>query len=208
MKKERFDTKKMVLLAMLCGLMLVLQITGIGLIPLPVIKATTMHIPVILGAVLLGWKGGAVLGAVFGLCSMWTNTTSPGLLSFAFSPVLAGELCGFGGALASLWTALGCRIALGIIAGLLWSLLDKWNVKDILALPVTAGIATVCHTLLVMGSIATLFAPEYAEAKGVALDAVFGLAMGVVVTSGIPEAIAAIVLVTAIGKALLSFAKR
>ena len=34
---------------------------------MPVIKATTMHIPVILGAVLLGPAAGAVLGAVFGL---------------------------------------------------------------------------------------------------------------------------------------------
>ncbi len=44
----------MALLAMLVAVELVLVATGIGLIPLPVIKATTLHIPVILGAVLLG----------------------------------------------------------------------------------------------------------------------------------------------------------
>lgn len=208
MKKKVFDTKQMVMLAMLTGLMLVLQITGIGLIPLPLIKATTMHIPVILGAVLLGWKGGAVLGAVFGLCSIWSNITTPSVLSFAFSPVLAAEMGGFGGVLASLWTALGCRILLGVIAGLLWALLKKWKLHDFAALPVTAAVATLCHSLLVMGSIGILFAPQYAEAKSVAVDAVFGLAMGVVATSGIPEAIAAVVLVTAIGKALLSFVRR
>lgn len=208
MKKNVFETRRMVLLAMFIGLMLVLQITGIGLIPLPLIKATTMHIPVILGAVILGWKGGAILGAVFGLCSIWSNITAPSALSFAFSPVLAAELGGFWGVLASLWTALCCRILLGVIAGLLWSALKKWSVHDLMALPVTAAVATVCHSLLVMGSIGTLFAPQYAEVKGVAVNAVFGLAMGVVATSGIPEAIAAVVLVTAIGKALLTFTRR
>ena len=208
MKTQKTNVRYMATLAMLCGVLLVMGMTGIGFIPLPVIKATTMHIPVILGAVLLGWKGGAILGAVFGLCSIWANITTPSALSFAFSPVLAGEMGGFAGVLASLWTALCCRILLGVIAGTLWSLLKKWNVHDFAALPVTAAVATVCHSLLVMGSIGTLFAPQYAEAKSVAVDAVFGLAMGVVATSGIPEAIAAVILVTAIGKALLSYIRR
>ena len=57
--------------------------------------------------------------------------------------------------------------------------------------------------MLVMGSIYFLLAQQYAEAKNVALDAVFGLVMATVTASGIPEAIAAAVLVTAVGKALL-----
>ena len=55
MQKRKFDTRYMAMLAMLCGVLLVMGMTGIGFIPLPVIKATTMHIPVILGAILLGW---------------------------------------------------------------------------------------------------------------------------------------------------------
>ena len=42
-----------------------------------------------------------------------------------------------------------------------------------------------------MGSIYVLFAQQYAEAKEVAISAVFGLVMGTVMASGIPEAIAA-----------------
>lgn len=48
-KKEKLDTRYMATLAMFCGVLLVMGLTGIGFIPLPVIKATTMHIPVILG---------------------------------------------------------------------------------------------------------------------------------------------------------------
>ena len=58
MKQKTMDTWYMALLAMLCGVLLVMGMTGIGFIPLPVIKATTMHIPVILGAILLGPKAG------------------------------------------------------------------------------------------------------------------------------------------------------
>lgn len=206
MKQKKLDTRYMATLAMLCGVLLVMGITGIGFIPFPVIKATTMHIPVILGAVLLGPSAGGVLGGVFGLCSIWVNTTSPGLLSFAFSPFMTTE--GLPGVVKSLWIALGCRILLGIIAGWLWKLFKKILKQDYAALPVTAAVSTLCHTILVMGSIYFLLAQQYAEAKNVAITAVFGLVMGTVTASGIPEAIIAAILVTVIGKALLHLQSR
>ena len=206
MNRKKMDTRYMATLAMFCGILLVMGATGIGFIPLPVIKATTMHIPVILGAVLLGPAAGAVLGGVFGLCSIWANTTSPGLLAFAFSPFMTTE--GLPGVLKSLWIALGCRILLGVIAGWLWKGLKRVLKQDYLALPLTAAVATICHTILVMGSIYLLLAQQYAQAKNVAITAVFGLVMGTVTASGIPEAIIAAVLVTVIGKALLHLAER
>lgn len=206
MKQKTMDTRYMATLAMLCGLLLVMGMTGIGFIPLPVIKATTMHIPVILGAVLLGPKAGAVLGAVFGLCSIWANTTTPGLLSFAFSPFMSTE--GLIGVCKSLWISLGCRILFGTLSGWLWWIFRKILKNEYAALPLTAAVATLCHTILVMGSIYTLLAQQYAAAKNVAISAVFGLIMGTVTASGIPEAIAAAILVTVIGKALLHLLPR
>ena len=202
MKKGRWNTRYMATLAMFCGVLLVMGVTGIGFIPLPVIKATTMHIPVILGAILLGPGAGAALGCVFGLCSVWANTTSPGLLSFAFSPFMTTE--GLPGVLKSLWIALGCRILFGLVAGWLWKLFKRLLKQDYAALPLTAAVSTLCHTVFVMGSIYVLLAQQYAQAKNVAVTAVFGLVMGTVTASGIPEAIIAAILVTVIGKALLN----
>lgn len=206
MQTKKTNTRRMALLAMLCAVLLVMGMTGIGFIPLPVIKATTMHIPVILGAILLGPAAGGTLGAVFGLCSIWANTTSPGLLAFAFSPFMSTD--GLVGALKSLWIALGCRILFGILAGYLWKAGKRLLKKDSLSLPVTAALATLCHTLLVMGSIYVLLAQQYAAAKNVAVSAVFGLIMATVTASGIPEAVAAAILVTVIGKALLRLLER
>ena len=47
-------------------------------------------------------------------------------------------------------------------------------------------------------------AGEYAAARTVAVDAVWGLIMGTILASGVPEAIAAAILVVLIGKVMLS----
>ena len=197
-------TRQLVGMAALAAIIIILQVAV--LIPLGPFYITLTLVPLILGAILYGPAAGAVLGAVFGLCSIWANTTTPGLLSFAFSPFMSTE--GLVGAVKSIWIALGCRILFGFIAGWMWKAFKKLLKQDYLALPVTAALATICHTLLVMGSIYVLLAQQYAEAKNVAITAVFGLVMGTVTASGIPEAIAAAILVTAIGKALLHLMAR
>lgn len=202
MKTRKHDTRWMVGLALLVALQLVLQLTGIGLIPLPLINATTLHIPVIVGSVLLGPLAGAILGGVFGLCSMWTATVNATVLSFAFSPVLAAEMSGASGAVKAVWIALGCRIMIGVVSGWLWILLKKLKTGDAAALPVVGVAGSLTNTVLVMGSIFFLLRPEFAAAKNVTMEAVLGLVMVTVTTSGIPEAIAAAVLVTAVCKAL------
>lgn len=201
MKTRKKGTRWMVGLSMLAAIELVLAATGIGLIPLPIIKATTLHIPVILGAVLLGPLAGGILGGVFGLCSMWVNTTAPGLLSFAFSPFMS--MTGLPGAVKAVWIAVGCRILIGVVSGWLWIGLKRMKVNDFIALPVTGVAGALTNTVMVMGSIYFLLAQQYAQVKNVGIEAVFGLVMATVTASGIPEAIAAAVLVTAVGKALM-----
>lgn len=203
MKTHKRDTRWMVGVAMFVALQLTLQFTGIGLIPLPLINATTLHIPVIVGAVLLGPLAGAILGGTFGLCSMWTATVNPTPLSFAFSPFLAAETSGAVGAGKAVWIALGCRILIGVVSGWLWIVLKKIHVNDYIALPVVGVAGALTNTTLVMGSIYFLLTPEFAAARNVGMEAVLGLVLTVVATSGVAEAIAAAVLVTAIAKALL-----
>ena len=58
----------------------------LGYIPLGFTRATIIHIPVILGSLLLGPKKGAALGAIFGLTSLINNTMNPTVTSFVFTP--------------------------------------------------------------------------------------------------------------------------
>lgn len=201
MKTRKRDTKWMVGVALMAAIVVLLANTPLGMIQLPVIKATTTHIPVILGAVLLGPLAGSILGGVMGICSLVSNTVAPTLLSFAFSPFMSTT--GLVGAVKALWISVGCRIMIGFVAGWLWVILKKVKVPDVVALPVVGFIGSMTNTAFVMGSIYFLLAQQYAEAKQVAISAVFGLVMGTVTGAGVMEAIAALVLVTAIGKALL-----
>ena len=201
MKTKKHDTRWMVSVALMAAIVIVLANTPLGMIQLPIIKATTVHIPVILGAILLGPGAGAILGAVFGVCSLVSNTMAPTLLSFAFSPFLSTT--GIPGALKAIWISVGCRILIGVVAGWLWVLFTKIKLNQFIALPIVGFVGSMVNTITVMGSIYFLFAQQYAEAKEVALTAVFGLVMGTVTASGIPEAIAAAILVLALGKVLV-----
>lgn len=201
MKTKKHDTRWMVSVALMAAIVIVPANTPLGMIQLPIIKATTVHIPVILGAILLGPGAGAILGAVFGICSLVSNTMAPTLLSFAFSPFLSTT--GIPGALKAIWISVGCRILIGVVAGWLWVLFTKIKLNQFIALPIVGFVGSMVNTVTVMGSIYFLFAQQYAEAKEVALTAVFGLVMGTVTASGIPEAIAAAILVLALGKVLV-----
>ena len=108
MRQSKNNTRWLVSVALMAAVVVVLANTPLGMIQLPIIKATTVHIPVILGAVLLGPMAGAILGGVFGVCSLISNTMAPTLLSFAFSPFLSTT--GIVGALKAIWISVGCRI--------------------------------------------------------------------------------------------------
>ncbi len=194
------DTTWLVGVALTAAIVILLANTPLGMIQLPLIKATTVHIPVILGAILFGPLAGALLGGVFGVCSLVSNTIAPTLLSFAFTPFLSQD---FAGIFKALWVSVGCRILIGTAAGWLWILFKKLRVNSMIALPITGIAGSVVNTLTVMGSIYVLFTQQYAEAKNVGITAVFGLIMGTVTGTGIPEAVVAAVLVTALGKVLL-----
>ena len=205
MNKKRKDTRWRTSVALMAAIVILLANTPLGMIQLPVIKATTVHIPVILGAVLLGPMAGAVLGGVFGICSLISNTTAPTLLSFAFSPFMSTT--GLAGAIKAVWISVGCRVMIGVGSGWLWILLRKLKVNTSIALPITGFAGSMLNTILVMGSIYFLLAAEYAGARNVAVDAVWGLILGTVTASGIPEALAGAVLTGFIGKVMLKVLK-
>ena len=92
---------------------------------------------------------------------------------------------------------------IGVVAGWLWILFKKIKLNSYVALAITGFMGSMVNTVLVMGSIYVLLAKQYAQAREVGKSAVFGLIMGTVTATGIPEAIAAAILVVALGKVLL-----
>ena len=87
-------------------------------------------------------------------------------------------------------------------AGWLWILFSKLKVNSIIALPIVGFAGAMVNTITVMGSIYILFCKTVCRSKRCGSQCRMGLVMGTVTASGIPEAIAAAILVLAIGKSI------
>lgn len=119
MKNEK--TYELVLMALFTAIIVIMAFTPLGYIPLVVINATIIHIPVILGALFLGPKKGAFLGFVFGLTSFINNTFKAATASaFVFSPVLAYNIAGVSGIFKSLYICFVPRILVGVVPYFVW----------------------------------------------------------------------------------------
>ncbi len=212
MKEQSKKTRDMVMTAMFTAIIIAMAfVPYMGYIPLGFMNATIIHIPVIIGAIILGPKKGAFLGGVFGLTSMINNTINPNLTSFVFSPFYSAD----GGASGNFFSIIVCmvpRILIGVVAYYVYKGIVKLfkNMKhaNIPACAVAGVAGSLTNTILVMGSIALFFGESYAAAKGLALNALYGVILGVVGTNGIPEAIVAGIIVTLVCKALFVVMKR
>lgn len=198
-------TYQMVLTALFTAIIIMMAfVPYVGYINLVVIKATLIHVPVIIGSIMLGPKKGGLLGFVFGCTSLINNTFNPSLLSFAFSPFYSlGEIGG------NFWSIIICfvpRILVGVVPYFVYvgirKLFKEKGAGDWIALPVAGVVGALTNTLLVMNLIYFCFCDEFAAAKQIAADAVYGAILGIIAANGIPEAIVAAVLTTAVCKAL------
>ena len=91
MNKRTISSRKLVTSAMLGAITIVLSLTPLGLIPLGLINATTMHIPVIIGAIAEGPLVGALVGLIFGVSSLLNALIrNPSPVSFVFyNPIIS-----------------------------------------------------------------------------------------------------------------------
>ena len=143
-------------IAILIAVLLVFDLTGIGFIKIPPISFTIMHIPVIVGAIILGPSAGAILGGAFGVIALIEATfkaTSP--VDMAFSPFLSGH------PLSSLFMCIVPRILLGLIAGYLFKWLSQKDKSNVIASILSAAVATLIHTATVLSCLWLLF-PDFA----------------------------------------------
>jgi len=156
-------------------------------------KATIMHIPVIIGAILEGPIIGASVGLVFGLFSIYQNVTAPTLLSPIFmNPIVA----------------IIPRVLIGIISYYSYKAFVKKFNKPQIAFGISAFLGTLTNTVGVLGLTYILFANQYATLKEVSTNAVAGILATVAVTNGIPEAIVSILIVVPVVTGLFKIYKR
>lgn len=191
MQRKYIDNRKLTMISFMCVIIFLLSFTPIGFISIGVMRATVIHIPVIIGAILMGPKVGSFLGFLFGLSSLIVNTFNPTITSFVFSPFYSiGDIRG------NFYSLLICfipRILIGFIAGYMYIFLDmSFKLKKIVV-PIVSVISSFLNTLLVMAGIYYFFGDQYAEIKEIEVSQLFKFIIIIIGTNGILEAIVACV---------------
>ncbi|MFB9769827.1 ECF transporter S component [Lactiplantibacillus modestisalitolerans] len=178
-------------LAVLIAIIIVQNVVPFfGYIPLPGLSITTIHITVIVAAVVLGPKDGALIGGIWGVID-WVRAfiapTSP-LAPLVFTNPLVSVLP---------------RILIGVVAGLIFKKFRETHPTWGLTLAGVAGALT--NTVLVLGLIGSLYSHQAAGFYQVDLSQLMPYLLTIVATNGIPEAILAGILAPLIGRPLLKF---
>ncbi|MDR2931947.1 MAG: ECF transporter S component [Oscillospiraceae bacterium] len=189
-------------LALLIAIQIVLTITPLGYIPF-VMEITIMHIPVLVGAIVLGPLAGGILGTVFGLSSLFVAITRPAISTWPFNPVMTGSV-------SSVLIAMVPRILLGILAAYVFRWMLKLKVPQRVAAGIAAAAGSICNTILVLGGVYLLLGERYVAEMGAletqsmdaALTALRVSFLGIISTNGVIEAIAAIIVCVALVKPL------
>ncbi len=182
MPRERL--LKMVQISLFMAIIVVMTfIPQVGYIVYGGLSITTLHIPVIIGAIFLGPLAGTILGATWGItCLMYAMMNGTADAVIFLNPLIS----------------VVPRIIVGFATGWYFVFFNKLNKK--IAVPITAALGTFTNTALVMGAI-YLFA---GDGLVTLVEWVRNIILITVAMNGAIEIIAAIFLATVICRALFA----
>lgn len=150
-------TKNLAIVGILGAIIMIMAYTPLGIIPIPGMAATILHIPVIVGAILLGPKIGGVLGGIMGVATFsraWLMPIGP-LDLFFRNPIVS----------------ILPRIFIGILAYYAYCGLVKLVKKKYAALVLASLVGALVNTVFTLGTLMVVYYD--------ALNALTGKEMGI-----------------------------
>ena len=197
---RKVSTRTLVELALLTAIIVVMSFTPIGYLKTPIVEITFITIPVVVGAILVGPAAGAFLGGVFGLTSFIQcfGMSQFGAMLLSINPFLTFIIC----------------FVPRILCGVVPYYVSKWisgssgelNARRRVSFLAAGTAGSLTNTLLVMSMIYIFFGHEYAAAKSLAYEAVFGVVLSVVGINGTIEAVIAALIAAAAASVILHIA--
>ena len=186
--KKGISVKKMSIIGVLGSISIILGMTPLGFIPVsPTMKATIMHIPVIIGAIVEGPVVGMMVGLIFGIFSMIQSITQPTPVSFIFWNPLISVLP---------------RIAIGITSYYGYIILKRFSNSTALQTSFAGAIGTITNTVGVLGMAYLLYGAQFAQKLGADPALAGKMILGIGISHGIPEIIIAMMVVSGVCKGL------
>lgn len=168
----------------------------LGNIPVGPLSITTMHVTVIIAAIVVGPVDGAIIGGVWGILTWVRAFVAP---SSPLAPlVMVNPL-----------VSVVPRIMIGLVAGYPYRWLARLSKQPRLAM-ILAGIAgSLTNTGLVLGAIALFYrTPAVARAYGVNVDHLLPALETIMATNGLAELVFAAIVVPLVAYPVLEVRQR
>lgn len=198
MNRSRSKAYRISIIGILTALILVQSyVPLIGYISLGTVSITTIHLTVIIGAMMLGTSGGVEMGLIWGLTSLLVAYTTPAdplsLLLFR-NPIIA----------------IVPRVMTGLVAGLIFNQIQaskRTGVVGTIKMAVAGVAGALTNTLLVIGFTWLFYASKASTLVGNgASSANLGwVMMALLGVNAIAEAVAAGIVTPMLGQALIRF---
>lgn len=203
MVKARTNLTYLIELALLIGILLAMNLTGLAMIPLPGQYASIMTVPVAVGAMILGPLAGGVLGGVMGCISFYTHVKT------GFSTLFLAGYTGGGVVLLSILNTIVPRILMGLCVGWIFRAARRLDKRNTLCYYIGGLAAPLLNTLFYMTVLVLIYlnAPTLYNLLGEDLMAMFreNVLLFVAAYVGVQaliEAVVGCVISGSVGKAL------
>ena len=136
-------------MAMICAILIIMSTTPLGYLNIGPLAITMNMIPVAVAAMVMGWKGGAIAGGIFGITSFLQcigigGVSLMGEILFDISPVLAFV------------QRFIPRVLAGLLCGLVFDAVRRTRLKSAAGF-ITGFCASLLNTVLFMVALVVLF---------------------------------------------------
>ena len=199
---KKFDTRYMVELAMMIAIIILMAFTPLGYLRTPGLSITFLTIPVAVGAIILGPRGGAICGLAFGATSFYMALTG----SSSFAAMLL-SINPFG----TFITCIVARVLEGWLTGLIFAALYKKASARKVSYYVASLACPLLNTLFFMGFLCVFFYnTEYIQgiASGFGVSNPILFVADFVGVQGLIEAVICFIIGSIVSRALCAALKR
>lgn len=192
--ERRERTLFLVEAAMLTAVIIIMAFTPLGFLKVGIVEITFLTIPVAVGAVMMGWKGGLLLGTVFGLVSFIQcfGMSALGVFLMGINPFLTFVVCVIP------------RMLTGFLTGLIFDLVSKYEKKGSVGTCIVASIlCPVFNTLFFVSAFSLCFGMNPEVLKFFGESSLLGIITALLTFNALIEAGVCAVIGTAVSKALV-----
>ena len=193
---KKNKTFRIVLLGMLSAIIIIqTTIPFLGYIPIGPLSLTIIQVTVIIAAIVLGPKEGAIVGGIWGIITFiraFVAPTSP-IAPIVFTNPLISVLP---------------RILIGVVAAYVFQKLLKNKLNETVRMSVAGVLGSLTNTVLVLGLIYLFYSEPYANFLEMNIEKLLPALLAIVATNGLTEAILSGLLAPIISKPLLRLRRK